>query len=204
MFLDLPTILVITGVEMNLRAMKSIHILFLSVAALIFAHLTIADTANAQLRDQVPGVQIYESVVGHTDNGSMFADWLRNMNMTMSHSYSMSFGSVNGRFQNLNAYTNTLQMRFSENLSGQVALSFLHSPFGAPALGMQPGFQSGMQSGTGNRIIVDHARLDYKLGENTSIRFEFSQRPYYGGFGGYGGYGSASPFSPYRRSMVGF
>ncbi len=176
--------------------MKPVHILFAFLTIFFTTELCTKNEIQAQFRDQIASGQIYESVVTHTDGGSLFADWLRNMNMSMSHSYSMSFGSVNGSFQNLNAYTNTVSMQFSEKLSGQVALSFLHSPFGTSAPGMQQGFQQGMHSsGIGNRIIVDHARLDYKLGENTSIRFEFSQRPYYGGF---------SPLSPYRRAMTGF
>lgn len=174
---------------------KPVQILATFFAIFFVTELCTKTEAQAQFRDQISTGQIYESVVSHTDNGSLFSNWLRTMNMSMSHSYSMSFGSVNGSFQNVNAYTNTVSMQFSENLTGQVALSFLHSPFGSSAPGMQQGFQQGLQSGIGNRIIVDHARLDYKLGENTSIRFEFSQRPYYGGL---------SPFSPYRRSMTGF
>ena len=171
------------------------------ILALAFVIMVISQTTlQAQIRDHLPSQSVYQSVVSHTQSGSLFADWLRNMNMTMSHSYSMSFGSVNGSFQNVNAYTNTLNMQFSESLQGQVAISFLHSPFGSSPFGSPAGTNSfSRQNGLGGKVIIDHARLDYKLSENTSIRFEFSQRPYYGGMG------SGYPYlSPFQRRAYGY
>ncbi|HKK24707.1 MAG TPA: hypothetical protein VJ941_03720 [Gracilimonas sp.] len=109
--------------------------------------------------------------------------------VSMSHSYSMNFGSVGGSYQNVNSYTNTVNIMFSDNLTGRVDVSFLHSPFGGSD------FVNSNNSLNGE-ILIRNAELNYKISENAHIRFQYQQLPRgYGYFNsGYGmfnrGFGS--------------
>ena len=99
-----------------------------------------------------------------------------------SHSYSMSFGSVGGSYQNLNAYTNTMNIAFSDKLQGRVDVSFFHSPFGG----------NNMYSSNLNdpKVMISNAELNYKISDNAIIRFQYQRNPYSSPFGispfGYG------------------
>ena len=153
---------------------------------LFFTSVSIAD---AQLRDDLRVSDTYSGVLSHTNSNDIYTGSLMDMlNMTMTHSYSMTFSSFGGQMQNLNAYTNTLNFDVSENLDASVSMSVLHSPFG----------NSFMNTGNnvGSRIILDSARLDYRLSERTAISIEFSQRPYYySPYGNFGAHGHGSMFN---------
>ncbi|MEX2602060.1 MAG: hypothetical protein WD355_10450, partial [Balneolaceae bacterium] len=118
------------------------------------------------------------------------SNWMSMLNMSMSHSYSMNFGSVGGQFQNLNAYTNHLYFDLSDNLDAYVDVSFLHSPFGNS-------FMTNQQNSLGGRILIDRAQLDYQISENSRLSIQFSQRPSYSPFGHY-------PGSMYGRNYFGY
>ena len=103
----------------------------------------------------------------------------------MSHSYSMSFNSFGGDYQNINAYTNTMHFKLSDRMNGRLDVSFLHSPFG------------GNQSFSGsnnmhNQVLIKNAELNYKINDKAFIRVQFQQLPR--GFG-YNPYA----FSSYNR-----
>lgn len=151
-------------------------------AILFFATAAIAD---AQLRQDLQPSDTYNGVISHTQSSNSPGDWMNLLNMTMTHSYSMTFGSYGGQMQNLNAYTNTMAFDLTENLDASLSMSFLHSPFGNSFMTQD--------NSLGSRVIIDSARLDYRLSENTRISVEFSQRPYY--HSPYGMYGS-------QRSMI--
>ena len=101
----------------------------------------------------------------------------------------MNFGSVGGSYQNVNSYTNTVNIMFSDNLTGRVDVSFLHSPFGGSD------FVNSNNSLNGE-ILIRNAELNYKISDNAHIRFQYQQLPRgYGYFNsGYGmfnrGFGS--------------
>lgn len=145
----------------------------------IFCLISVAD---AQLREDLYNGSDYSGVVTYEQQSSSPGNWMNMLNMTMNHSYSMTFSSFGGQMQNLNAYTNSMMFDISNNLNAQVDVSFLHSPFGNSF--------SGNNSGLGSQVIVERARLDYKLSESTHISLEFSQRPY--------------GFSPFSNSGYGF
>lgn len=108
---------------------------------------------------------------------SGLANFFKNR-VKMSHSYSMNFSSFGGSYQNVNAYTNTLEFLFSEDLTGRVDVSFMHSPFGG----------SGMYSNNiGQQVVIRNAELNYRLGDNSSIRLQYQQLPRGLGFGPFGG-----------------
>lgn len=140
-----------------------------------------------QFRDGVQSYDEYSATMATTPNNNSVGDWMNMLNMTMSHSYSMSFSSYGGQMQNLNAYTNHMNFDISERFNAQFDVSVLHSPFGNSFMGSQ--------NDLGARIIIDQARLDYKLSDNAHISVQFSQRPYYGrGYGMFDRYGATSPF----------
>lgn len=159
--------------------------------ALIFFSLTLI--AEAQLRkDLIPQTEEVSATWMHEGKQHSPGSWMNLLNMTMSHSYSMSFSNFGGQMQNLNAYTNHMFFDISDRLNAQVDVSLLHSPFGNSYMN---------NDNLSTQIIIDQARLDFKLSSNSSISVQFSQRPSYYGYNpfGYGGY-----YSPNRRMSPGF
>lgn len=149
---------------------------------------------NAQFRADLPG---YYDYTGPLINEK--APTVQNgldrffSSIQMSHSYSMNFSSFGGGYQNVNAYTNTMQFQLSDRMNGRVDISFLHSPFG------------GNQNLTGannfqNQVIIRNAELNYQLSDNAVIRVQYQQLP--AGFGyGYNPYGYSS-FNRYRNNWM--
>lgn len=147
-----------------------------------------------QFRDGVQPYKEYSATVATTPGNNTVGDWMNLLNMTMNHSYSMSFSNFGGQMQNINAYTNHMNFDISDRFNAQFDISVLHSPFGNSFTGGQNDF--------GARVIIDQARLDYKISENAHISVQFSQRPYYNqGYGMFGRYGAYSPFD---RSEFGY
>jgi len=159
--------------------------ILLFLLSITFLGVSIAD---AQLREDLGGPTEYSGVITQQQSTSS-GNWMDALNMTMNHSYSMTFSSFGGNMQNINAYTNSMLFDISENLDAQVDISFLHSPFGNSFM---------TNESLGSRIIIDSARLDYQISDRTNISLEFSQRPYHYSPFGYGGrsygYGYHSPF----------
>ncbi len=145
--------------------------------------------AEAQLRSDLnPQYEDFGGTITHTHgSSSSIGDWMNMLNMTMSHSYSMTFSNFGGQTQNINAYTNSMFFDVSDRMNAQVDISLLHSPFGNNFMN---------NDNLGTRVIIDQARLDYQISSNANISIQFSQRPYYGGFGNYGFGSHHSPFQP--------
>jgi len=145
---------------------------FLGVIALVFT-LNLG-SAIAQLKDLEPSKQSYTgSIVKPEEYASRVGNLgKQKFAFTMNHAYSMNFMTGFGSAANVNAYTNVMNFGYGERLSGQVALSFLHSPFGA-TLGPQGIY------GQNNSVnfVVNNAELTYRLSENASLQFGFSQLP---------------------------
>ncbi|REL29061.1 hypothetical protein DYD21_14450 [Rhodohalobacter sp. SW132] len=150
--------------------------IILLLVSITFLSYSVAD---AQLREDLGGSSEYSGVVS-TDHQPSTGSWMNALNMTMNHSYSMTFSSFGGQMQNINAYTNSMLFDISERMDAQVDVSFLHSPFGNSYM---------TNESLGSRIIIDRARLDYQISDRTNISLEFSQRPYQYSPFGYGGYG---------------
>ena len=165
---------------------------FLLLAAIALLSVSAAD---AQLRkDLTPhSNDSFGTSVTHTTKPGSAGSWMNLLNMTMSHSYSMSFSNFGGQTQNLNAYTNSMYFDVSDKLDAQVDISVLHSPFGNSFINNSNAMNT--------QIIVERARIDYRLSENTRISLQFSQNPYYSP---YGNYGYGNPFSPFNRSYPGY
>ncbi|MTI89619.1 MAG: hypothetical protein FH748_16835 [Balneolaceae bacterium] len=150
-------------------------LLFLTFALFLFT----ATQSFAQYRANTPSLYDYSGPIVNTQTSTIqqnLASFFANR-VKMSHSYSMSFGSYGGSYQNINAYTNTMQFMFSDRLQGRVDISFLHSPFGGSHL-------SNANNKLGGKVMIRNAELNYKIGENSFIRFQYQQLPAgYGYFG---------------------
>lgn len=140
----------------------------------------------AQLRENV-GNDAALSGPTIKQNPSEGADLSNLFNMQMDHSYSMMFSNFGGQMQNMNAYTNTMHFFFTDDLTGRLDVSMLHSPFGNSVMGNDNAMDS--------QIMIRNAELNYQIGENSNIRFQFQQVPGYG-MNPYG----MSPWSGYQRS----
>jgi hypothetical protein len=106
---------------------------------------------------------------------------------SMNHSYSLTMGSFGGHGYNEGLYLNTMSYRLT-NMAMYFQLGVRHQPFGG-ALGNE-------FSQSDPQAFVAGAGFAYKLGDNTSLQFEYRQVPassyYY------------SPYSsPFRRSGFG-
>lgn len=183
LFLVCVRLRIIISEHIPLVIMKKFALTFI----LIFFLVSIS---NAQLRDDLRSINEQSSVITYSQDTPQTNNWLDNLNMTMSHSYSMNFSNFGGQTQNINAYTNSMMFDISENLDAQVNVSFLHSPFGNNLMGDN--------NSLGSRILIDSARLDYQLSPSSSITIEFSQRPYYSPFG----YGSGFSNNRYNHRSV--
>lgn len=143
-------------------------------------------TAHAQLRQQETNLSDYSGPIVKKHDPSDGANLGNLFNMEMSHSYSVNFFSFGGQYQNINAYTNTMQFFFSDKLTGRVDLSLLHSPFG----GTMNGFDAQQEV----QFIVRNAELNYEISDNASLHLRVNQYP--GGMGHYPGPG----YGRYRYS----
>lgn len=176
-------------------SMRPFNNILLLPVIIILVTLTFTE-AEAQFREDVQNTNYTGSVINTDDRNSSNLG-LSNLlqDFSMSHSYSMTFSSMGGNYQNINAYTNTMHLKFNEDLTGRVDLSLLHSPFGPSSAYQRPGTNQGLNS----QIVVENAQLQYELSNNATLSFQFRQIPssynsFYGGGYGFGG----SAFSPYH------
>ncbi|HEX6981388.1 MAG TPA: hypothetical protein VF181_01375 [Balneolaceae bacterium] len=112
-------------------------------------------------------------------------------NMTMDHSYAMTFSSFGGQMHNINAYTNTMRFYFSEDLTGRVDLSILHSPFGNSFMSKNDGMNA--------KFIIRNAELNYQINDRSNISIHFRQIPGYGMNSWRTGYYRSPFYSPFSH-----
>jgi hypothetical protein len=146
--------------------------IFISALTVCFSLLFLLSTlTHAQLRaDKQNNSELMGPVV--KQNPSEGANLGNLFNMQMDHSYSMMFSSFGGQFQNMNAYTNTMHFFFSEDLTGRVDLSVLHSPFGNSFMSNNSGIDA--------NFLIRNAELNYQINEKSNISIQFQQVPRYG------------------------
>ena len=166
--------------------MKKTFFASIILLALLIASVSVA---QAQLRESQSKASDYSGPIVKQNDPSDGANLGNLFNMRMSHSYSVNFASFGGQYQNLNAYTNTMQFFFTDKLTGRVDLSLIHSPFGNSAV-------NGVDTGQEVQFILRNAELNYQLTENSSLHLQVNQYPQgYGFYPGYGGYRN-NPFQP--------
>ena len=98
-----------------------------------------------------------------------FLDALLDPNrFNMSQSYSLSFLSSGRRSYNQGLYLNTLTYRFSNPLLMQVAVGYLHQPFGGSVIAKD----------ASGRFFVQRATLQYQPFKNTIFTIHYESLPY--------------------------
>lgn len=155
----------------------------LLLTTFVFAIL-LSTQLSAQLRDNLSKSYEFSGPIINNQAPTV-QTWLNDFfqnNITMSHSYSMNFGAVGGSYQNVNSYTNTVNIAFSEDLTGRVDVSFLHSPFGGSDF-------VNSNNNLNGEVIIRNAELNYQISDNAHVRLQYQQMPRnYGFFNrGYGG-----------------
>lgn len=147
-----------------------------------------ASLASAQFRagnaDDKPTSTV-DAMSGHGDD--FFSRFFDPMRFSMHQTYSMSFISGGGQSTGLGVFTNTFSYRAADNLAISADVSAVYSPFST--LGSK--FQQSI-----NGIYLSNARLDWKMGENSSMRIEYNGMPYGSYNSPFGSYYN-SPFFPY-------
>jgi hypothetical protein len=162
---------------------NALFIFLVTVLITVFS----AAALQAQIKDHQPKNSDYTGSVIKQHSPSAGANLSNLFNMKMSHSYSMNFGTAGGQMMNMNAYTNTMQFFFTEDLTGEVNLSLLHSPFGQPNL-------YGLNQNQRSMDVALNAQIDYRINDRMRLSFEVNRQPgNYGFYPGYGGYRNA-PF----------
>lgn len=149
-------------------------ITFISIVSLLLFLLAgIGTTSDAQLRSEANrNAELMGPITKQADR-SDGANLSNLFNMQMNHSYSMMFSSFGGQFQNMNAYTNTMHFFFSDDLTGRVDLSVLHSPFGNSMMSPNSG-------GMDTQLLIQNAELNYQISDRSNIRIQFQQVPSHG------------------------
>lgn len=159
-------------------------ILSISTILVIFA-LAFASVAEAQFREDKTKQSEYSGPIIKKEDPSNGSNLGNLFNMQMSHSYSVNMGTMGGQVYNMNAYTNTMRFFFNDQLTGEVNLSLLHSPFGPS----NPySFREQNQFD-----VMFNAQIDYQINDRMNLQLEVNRYP--AGYGpyGFGGYRNA-PF----------
>lgn len=151
---------------------------FLIISVSLFLQLFAAQKVHGQFRSMEPNQYTYTgSIVKEDTRISRIGNLEDGFRFNMSHQYSMNFMSgFGGGMSNVNAYTNLMNFGYGEKFSGQVALSFFHSPLG----GLQNGGYGGLNSMSG--FAISNAEFNYRFNENFSVQVGFSQIPNQFGF----------------------
>lgn len=141
------------------------------ISAIILLVFVCSSISFAQLRENLskPSDKMGPVVKDNLSEGANLGNLF---NMQMGHSYSMTFSSFGGQFQNMNAYTNTMQFFFSPKLTGRLDLSVLHSPFGNSFMSNNDGLNAD--------FMIRNAELNYQISDKSNISFQFQQVPSYG------------------------
>lgn len=146
-----------------------------SYLSLIAAFLIAASSSTAFGQFRAPGLdQEADKAKPAIDamtfgGGDSFFSRLFDPNRWSDHSsYSFSFTSFSGGSVGLGMYTNTLQFQASDNLRVSADVSAVYSPFSS--------FGNGFSKSI-NGIYLSDARLDWKLGDHSSLVIQYIGGP---------------------------
>ena len=135
-----------------------------------FLAMTVSLT-NAQFRrsitnDEKPSSTL-EAMSSHGDD--FFSRLFDPARFNMHQTYTMSFISGGGQSTGLGVFTNTFAYKAAEDLLISADISAVYSPYSS----LGSAFQKSI-----NGVYLSSARLDWKMGDNTFLRVEYSGMPY--------------------------
>jgi len=87
---------------------------------------------------------------------------------SMKHSYSVSLFSMGRQTFSQGLYLNTMNFRFSNPLTMQVSVGFMHQPLG----------KFGNMPAENGKLFLQHARLQYKPSDKMSFTIDYQSYPY--------------------------
>ena len=144
----------------------------ISVVFILFFVLLLSSGIFAQ--DIEPKSSVFKVSELNQKPKGIFDFLLNSTKFSMSHSYSVSYFSLGKRSFNQGLYLNTMNFQFSDPLTAQVRVGFMHQPFGGQDL----------MDGKSGKLFLERVMLKYQPSENTVLRIDFQSYP-------------TSPFSPY-------
>lgn len=139
----------------------------------------------AQYRRQEKPVSISQELIRPNPNSFMGLSILDPSKLHMSHSFSMSFFSVDGKGVSQGLYLNSLSYQIANPLLVRLQWGIQSYPHNTLAKN-HPAFQSG--------LFLSGAELQYKPSEKFEMRFQINRTPYYNH------YGNGWYRNPYRSS----
>jgi hypothetical protein len=149
--------------------------------------LLVSSTASAQFRSEhaeEPRLNTRGAMTGPGD--SWFSRIFDPAKLSMHQTYSMSVNSSSYGSYGLSMFTNTFQYKASDDLFISADVSAVYSPFNS--------FGDAFSKQV-NGIYLTSARLDYKLGDHSFMRIEYSGGPNNGSY--------YSPFySPFNSRLT--
>jgi hypothetical protein len=138
------------------------NIKFLTVVILFFPVLLFG-----QLKKDLKQPDFSNILVQPNNQYSLFS-FLDPSKLTMSHSVSMSYSTFGGESVMMNAYVNTIDYRFNDQLSLRTNLGIMMSPYNSLP----------NNSYLNNQQFFGGAELNYKPSDNTILSLRFESLPY--------------------------
>ncbi len=139
-----------------------------------------------QLKIQDDPVQIRDEIIKPTSNPYFGLSLFDPAKISMSHSVSLSYFSLDGKGVSQSVYLNTLQYQIASPLLLTVQWGIQNYPYNSLAKD-HPAFQNG--------FFLSGAQLKYQPSKNFEMIFQYNSGP---------GYYNRSLYSPYRSSRSGF
>ena len=140
-----------------------------------------------------PGTSSSTPSASITDNNNTnsFLGLFNPANLSMHHSFGLSYSNFGSGYMTLGVYTNSLLYKFSDKLNFQMDASVVNTP--SNSFGQDFSKQL-------NGIYITKAALNYKISDNAKVMVEYRMLPYgmgynpygyssYNGFGSFGGFG---------------
>jgi hypothetical protein len=126
----------------------------------------------------VSGVSSAQVITGTEKNkdlnpgsGNLILGFFNPKNLTMNHSFQMStFLSPGGNNVTLTSYINSLNYKVSDRFNVSADVKMQYAPFASSQFG--PKHASIVQENLSG-MFLSRASIDYKLSENSHIRFEY-------------------------------
>lgn len=134
--------------------------------------------SNAQFKDDSNTKIDLRSRMIKSPTSSFVLGFINPNNLTMNHSFSMSYSSFGGNGIALGVYTNSLFYKINDKANFILETSIVNSPYST--------FGNASQSLNG--IYISRAELNYKISKNSSFSIQFSNDPtraydpYYGSY----------------------
>ncbi len=175
---------------------KTIFLFLLFSCSFVFGQFKADVDKPLDIKSAITNKSNDNNAFTNQDNNS-FLGIINPANLSMHHSFGLSYASMGSGFMTLGVYTNTLQYKFNDRLRFEMDASIVNSP--ANSFGKD--FTQQL-----NGIYITKALLNYKLSDNAHISVEYRQMPMgfgydpygyssYGMFGGYGGFGGFGGYS---------